>query len=50
MTDEDEAIVLVSEAVLQSAGSSGTAAAVGQHVLRGRREATTVFRLLECKG
>lgn len=46
MTDEDEAIVLVSEVVLQSVGSPCPAKAVGRHVLRGRREATSVFKLL----
>lgn len=45
MTDDDEAIVLVSEVVLRSVGSPDPAEAVGRHVLRGRREATTVFRL-----
>jgi adenylate cyclase len=46
MTDEDEAIVLVSEVVLKSAGSSCPVEAIGKHVLRGRREPTNVFRLL----
>ncbi|MGH6893218.1 MAG: adenylate/guanylate cyclase domain-containing protein, partial [Dongiaceae bacterium] len=46
MMDEDEAIVLVSEVVLRSVGSPCPAEPVGQHVLRGRREATNVFRLL----
>lgn len=46
MTDEDEAMVLVSEVALRSAGSPRPAQPIGQHVLRGRREATNVFRLL----
>ncbi len=46
MADEDEAIVLVSDVVLRSVGSHCSAQPVGQHILRGRREATNVFRLL----
>lgn len=46
MTDEDEAIVLVSEVVLRSVGSSSAVQSVGLRVLRGRQEATNVFRLL----
>ena len=45
MGDEDEVVVLASDVVLRSAGSGCSAQPVGQYVLRGRREATTVFRL-----
>jgi len=45
MTDDDEAVVLVSNVVIRSAGSGCSALSVGQHVLRGRHEATNVFRL-----
>ena len=45
MTDDDEAVVLVSDVVLRSAGSGCSAQPIGQHVLRGRHEATSVFRL-----
>jgi class 3 adenylate cyclase len=46
MTDEDEAIVLVSEVVLRSAEPSSAAQSVGLRVLRGRKEAIHVFRLV----
>lgn len=46
MMEQDEAVVLVSEVVLRSAGSPGPTQPVGRHILRGRREATNVFRLL----
>ena len=46
MTEEDEAIVLVSEVVLRSVEPSSAAQSVGLRVLRGRKEATHVFRLL----
>ncbi|WP_072379209.1 adenylate/guanylate cyclase domain-containing protein [Rhizobium tibeticum] len=45
MTDDDQAVILVSDIVLRSAGSGCPARPVGQHVLRGRHEATNVFRL-----
>nr|WP_048655327.1 adenylate/guanylate cyclase domain-containing protein [Sinorhizobium fredii] len=45
MTDEDEAVILVSDAVLRSAGPECSAQPVGEHILRGRHEATHVFRL-----
>ena len=45
MTDDDEAVVLVSDVVLRSAGAGCSAQPIGQHVLRGRHEATNVFRL-----
>ncbi|CCF00988.1 putative adenylate/guanylate cyclase (plasmid) [Sinorhizobium fredii HH103] len=45
MTDEDEAVILVSDAVLRSAGPECSAQPVGEHILRGRHEATNVFRL-----
>jgi len=45
MTDDDQAVILVSDIVLRSAGSGCSARPVGQHVLRGRHEATNVFRL-----
>jgi class 3 adenylate cyclase len=47
MTDEDEAVVLVSDVVLRSAGPGCSARTVGRHVLRGRHEATNVFRLYQ---
>jgi adenylate cyclase len=46
MAEEDEAVALASEAVLRSVGASCAARSVGRYTLRGRREATTVFRLL----
>ena len=46
MTHEDEAIVLVSEVVLRSVEPSFAAQSVGLRVLRGRKEATHVLRLL----
>jgi len=46
MRGEEEAVVLVSEDVLQSSGSAWPAQPIGRHTLRGRREATNVFRLL----
>ena len=46
MTDDDEATVLVSEVVLQLAEPSSAAQSVGLRVLRGRKEAMHVFRLL----
>jgi adenylate cyclase len=46
MTDDEEAVVLVSEVVLQSVRSPGSAQPVGRHILRGRQEATNVFKLL----
>jgi adenylate cyclase len=46
MTDNDEAVVLVSDAVLQAVGSSFAGQFIGQHMLRGRQTATNVFRLL----
>ena len=45
MTDDDEAVVLVSDVVYRSAGSASSPLSGGQHVLRGRHEATNVFRL-----
>ena len=45
MTNDDEAIVLLSDVVFRSAGSECLALSAGQHVLRGRHEATNVFRL-----
>lgn len=45
MTDDDEAVVLVSDVVFRSAGSGCAPLSVGQHVLRGRHGATNVFRL-----
>jgi class 3 adenylate cyclase len=45
MTDDDQAVILVSDIVLRSAGSGCLARSVGQHVLRGRHEVTNVFRL-----
>lgn len=46
MSDEDEAIILVSDAVLRSAGPECSAQPIGEHILRGRHEATNVFRLV----
>ena len=46
MAKEDEAIVLVSESVLQSTDASCAAQLIGQYTLRGRRGATNIFRLL----
>jgi adenylate cyclase len=46
MTDNDEAVVLVSDIVLQSVGSLFAAQSVGQHILRGRQATTDVFKLL----
>ncbi|GEC34087.1 adenylate/guanylate cyclase domain-containing protein [Sinorhizobium fredii] len=45
MTNEDEAVILVSDAVLRSAGPECSAQPVGEHILRGRHEPTHVFRL-----
>ena len=45
MTEDDEAVVLVSDVVFRSAGSGCAPLSVGQHVLRGRHGATNVFRL-----
>jgi len=46
LAGEDEAVVLASEAVLEAIGASVSAHAVHRYTLRGRREATTVVRLL----
>jgi class 3 adenylate cyclase len=46
MTGDDETVVLVSEVVLRSVASPCPAQPIGRHVLRGRRGATTVFRLI----
>jgi class 3 adenylate cyclase len=46
MTDEDEAIVLVSDVVLRSVGPACSVEPVGQYILRGRRESTNVFRMV----
>jgi class 3 adenylate cyclase len=46
MTEDDEAVVLVSEAVLQSADISLAVRPIGRHTLRGRQEPTEIFRLL----
>jgi adenylate cyclase len=46
MTEDDEAVVLVSEAVLRSADMPFPAQPVGRHTLRGRQELTEIFRLL----
>jgi class 3 adenylate cyclase len=46
MTGGDEAVVLVSEAVLRSAGECFAAQFVGRHTLRGRQELTEIFKLL----
>jgi class 3 adenylate cyclase len=46
MTEADEAVVLVSEAVLRSADMSFAAQRVGRQALRGRQEPTEIFRLL----
>jgi adenylate cyclase len=46
MTEDDEAVVLVSEAVLRSANLSLAAKPIGRHTLRGRQELTEIFRLL----
>ncbi|TDQ12836.1 class 3 adenylate cyclase [Phyllobacterium brassicacearum] len=45
MTDDDEAVVLVSDVVYRSARSGSSPLSVGQRVLRGRHEMTNVFRL-----
>jgi adenylate cyclase len=42
---EDDVVVFASDAVVQAAGTFCTAHFVGQYRLRGRREATGVFRL-----
>ena len=46
MTGDDQTVVLVSEVVLRSVASPCAAQPIGRHVLRGRRGATTVFRLI----
>lgn len=46
MTDNDEAVVLASDVVLQAVGSRFAAQSVGQQILRGRQATTDVFRLL----
>jgi len=46
MTREEEAVVLVSEDVLRSVRSAYPTQPIGRHTLRGRREATNIFRLL----
>ena len=45
MTDEDEAVVLVSEVVVRSVEPGCSVQPVGQYVLRGRRNPTNVFRM-----
>jgi adenylate cyclase len=45
MTNEDEAILLVSDIVVRAAGFGSKAQPVGRHMLRGRKEATSIFRL-----
>jgi adenylate cyclase len=45
MRDEEEAVVLVSEVARRSAGSKYPAQSAGRHILRGRREATSIFKL-----
>jgi class 3 adenylate cyclase len=46
MTAADEVVVLVSEAVLQSAGSSiGATQSIGRFTLRGRHEQTEILKL-----
>ncbi len=45
MSDDDEAVILVSDVVLRAAGTGYSAQPIGRHVLRGRHEATDVFRL-----
>jgi adenylate cyclase len=47
MAEEDEVVVLVSEAVLRSAGPSfGETQPLGRFTLRGRQEQTEIFKLL----
>ncbi|WP_343074110.1 adenylate/guanylate cyclase domain-containing protein [Microvirga zambiensis] len=46
MAEDDEVIVLASEAALGAASGSVVAQAVHRYTLRGRRDATTVVRLL----
>lgn len=43
--DDDQAVILVSDVVLRAAGTGYSAQPIGRHVLRGRHEATDVFRL-----
>ena len=45
MSDDDQAVILVSDVVLRAAGTGYSAQPIGRHVLRGRHEATDVFRL-----
>jgi adenylate cyclase len=45
MTVEDEAVVLVSDAILRAVASNYSVEPIGRRVLRGRQEATDVFRL-----
>ena len=45
MTDDDEAVVLISDVVQRSVGPEFSAQPIGQHILRGRHAATNVFRL-----
>ena len=45
MTDDDEAVVLISDVVQRSVGPEFSVQPIGQHILRGRHAATNVFRL-----
>lgn len=46
MTEKEEAVVFVSEAVVQSVGPNCIARSIGARTLRGRTKATNIFRLL----
>jgi adenylate cyclase len=46
MTEDDEAVVLVSEAVVRSADLSLAVKPIGRRTLRGRQGLTEIFRLL----
>ena len=46
LAEDEDVVVLASEAVLQAAGPSFAAQSVGWYTLRGRREATNIVRLL----
>jgi class 3 adenylate cyclase len=45
MEDDEETVVLVSEAVVRCVGTVWSVEPIGRHTLRGRHEATTVYRL-----
>ena len=45
MKCDEEAVVLVSDVVVRRVGTVWSAEPVGRHILRGRHEATAIYRL-----